>query len=135
MRFIMLVKASQDSEAGTMPSEQELTEMGRYNEELVDAGVLLSGEGLHESAKGARVSFSGGTTTVTDGPFDHPEQLVAGYWVLQVASRAEAIDWARRVPFTEGEVEVRQIFEAEDFADVSPEIVEKEAELRARIDQ
>lgn len=134
MRFILLVKASKDSEAGVLPSEAELTEMGTYNEQLVDAGVMVSGEGLHQSSTGARIKFHGDTTTVTEGPFDSPESLVAGYWVLDVASRDEAIDWARRVPFTDGEIEVRKVFEAEDFGDAAtPEVLEKEAELRARI--
>ena len=134
MRFMMLVKANSDSEAGTMPSEQELAEMGQYNEELVKAGVLLAGEGLHPTSNGARVKFSGSKPTVTDGPFAEAKELIAGFWIIQVKSREEAIEWARRVPFREGEVEIRQIFEAEDFgSEFTPELREQEENLRAQI--
>ena len=120
MRFMMIVKSNKDSEAGVMPSEEQATAMGRYNEELVKAGVLLSAEGLHPSSKGARVTFSGGKPTVTDGPFPDPENVAAGIWVLQVASKDEAVEWATRCPAPYGdgqdaEIELRQIFEAADF--------------------
>jgi len=118
MRFMIIVKASKDSEAGVMPSKQLLTEMGRYNEELVKAGVMLAGEGLHPTSKGARVRFSGSTRTVIDGPFPETSQLVAGFWMFQVASRDEAIAWVKRCPNPhEGdcEIEIRQVFEAEEF--------------------
>lgn len=134
MRFILLVKADKNSEAGVLPSEQELTAMGRYNEELVKSGVLLAGDGLHPSAKGARVTFSGGKPTVIDGPFAEAKDLVAGYWVIQVRSRDEAIEWASRVPFTGGEIEVRQVFELDDFGDAAtPELREQEERLRAQV--
>ena len=118
MRFMIIVKASKDSEAGVMPSETLLTEMGRYNEELVKAGVMLAGEGLHPSSKGARVRFSGDKRTVVDGPFPETNELVAGFWMFQVASREEAIEWVKRCPNPhpgESEIEIRQVFEAEDF--------------------
>ncbi|CAN5902797.1 YciI family protein [soil metagenome] len=134
MRFMMIVKANQDSEAGVLPTEQELAEMGKYNEELVKAGVLLAGEGLHPSSKGARVTFSGGRPTVTDGPFAETKELIAGFWLIQVKSREEALEWARRVPFQEGEIEIRQVFEADDFgAEFTPELREQEDRLRAQI--
>lgn len=134
MRFMMLVKANNDSEAGVMPSEQELAEMGQYNEELVKAGVLLAGEGLHPSGKGARVKFSGGKPAVIDGPFTETKELVAGFWLIQVKSREEALEWAKRVPFQEGEIEIRQVFEAEDFgAEFTPELREQEERLRAQV--
>ena len=134
MRFMMIVKASADSEAGVMPSTEELAEMGRYNEELVNAGILLAGEGLHPSSRGVRVRFSGGQPTVTDGPFTETKELIAGFWLIQVKSREEAVEWARRVPFREGEVELRQVFEAEDFgAEFTPELREHEDGLRERI--
>jgi hypothetical protein len=120
MRFMLLVKANEDSEAGVMPSEELLNEMGRYNEELVKAGVLLAGEGLHPSSKGARVRFSGDKRTVIDGPFSETKELIAGFWLIQVKSREEAIEWVKRapnpMPGTESEIEVRQVFDAEDFA-------------------
>ena len=115
MRFMIIVKASKDSEAGVMPSEQLLTEMGKFNEELVKASVMLAGDGLHPSSKGSRVRYTNDTVTVTDGPFAEAKALIAGYWLIQAKSRDEAIEWARRIPFQEGEVEVRQIFELEDF--------------------
>lgn len=140
MRFMVIVKATADSEAGVMPSEQELTDMGRYNEELVKAGVMLAGEGLHPSSKGVRVRFaSGGRTTVVDGPFTETKELVAGYWLIDVRSKDEAIEWVRRVPFTggvESEIEIRQVFEAEDFGDeFTPELREQEERLRAQTGQ
>ncbi len=122
MRFMVLVKANKDSEAGVLPDEGLLKAMGKYNEELVKAGVLLAGEGLHPSSKGARVKFSGGKRVVTDGPFTETKELIAGFWLIQVKSKQEAIEWASRIPFTEGEVvEVRQLFEASDFpSDILP---------------
>lgn len=134
MRFMVIVKANKDSEAGVMPSEKMLTEMGKFNEELVKAGVMLAGEGLQPSSKGARVKFSGGKTTVTDGPFAETKELAAGYWMWQVKSKQEAIDWLKRAPFEDTEVEIRQVFEAEDFGDeFTPELREQEERLRAQI--
>jgi len=134
MRFMVIVKASKDSEAGVLPSEQLLTEMGKYNEELVKAGVMLAGEGLQPSSKGARVKFSGGKTTVIDGPFAETKELVAGYWMWQVKSKEEAIEWLKRAPFEDTEVEIRQVFEAEDFGDeFTPELREQEERLRAQV--
>jgi hypothetical protein len=137
MRFIVMVKASADSEAGVLPSEQLLTEMGKFNEELVKAGVMLEGEGLHPSSKGARVKFSGSKRTVVDGPFAETKELVAGFWIWQVRSKEEAIEWAKRCPNptgAEGELEIRQIFEAEDFgAEFTPELREQEERLRAQV--
>jgi len=133
MRFMMLVRADKRTEEGVLPTEQELAEMMQYNEELVKAGVLLAGEGLHPSSKGARVKFSGGKAIVVDGPFAETRELIAGYWLLQVKSRKEAVEWARRVPFREGEVELRQVFEADDFGDAfTPELREQEERLRAQ---
>jgi hypothetical protein len=134
MRFMMLVKANDKSEAGTMPSEQELAGMGQYNEELVKAGVLLAGEGLHPTSRGTRVKFSGGKPAVTDGPFAEAKELIAGFWMIQVKSREEAIEWARRVPFEDGEIEIRQLFEADDFgSEFTPELREQEERLRAQL--
>ncbi len=134
MRFMVLVKANKDSEAGVMPSEKMLTDMGKFNEELVKAGVMLAGEGLHASSKGARVKFSGGKTTVIDGPFAETKELVAGFWVWQCKSKEEAIEWLKRAPFEDTEVEIRQIFEAEDFGDeFTPELREQEDRLRAQM--
>ena len=133
MRFIVMVKANADSEAGVMPTEEMLTEMGKFNEELVKAGVMLAGEGLHPSSKGTRVQFSCGKPTVVDGPFAETKELVAGYWIWQVGSKDEAIAWLKRAPFQDAEIEVRQIFEAEDFgAELTPELREQEARLRAK---
>ena len=132
MRFMVIVKANRESEAGTMPNEQMLAEMTKYNEELAKAGVMLAGEGLHPSAKGARVKFSGDKRSVTEGPFAATSELVAGFWLWRVSSREEAIEWLKRAPFREGEVELRQIFEAEDFGDaLTPELREREERLRA----
>jgi hypothetical protein len=134
MRFMVLVKADKNSEAGVMPSEEELTAMGKYNEELVKAGVLLAGEGLHPSAKGARVTFSGGKATVVDGPFTEAKELIAGFWLWQVKSKEEAIEWLKRSPFDGGaEIEIRQVFEADDFGDaLTPELRDAEERLRAQ---
>jgi hypothetical protein len=115
MRFMMIVKATKESEAGVLPSEEVLAEMTKYNEELVKAGALLDLSGLQPSSKGARVKFSGAKRTVTDGPFAETKELIAGFWLIQVKSKNEAIEWAKRVPFQEGEIEVRQVFELEDF--------------------
>jgi hypothetical protein len=134
MRFMVIVKANKDSEAGVLPSEKMLTDMGKFNEELVKAGVMLAGEGLHASSKGARVKFSGGQTTVIDGPFAETKELVAGYWMWQVKSKEEAIEWLKRAPFEDTEVEIRQVFEAEDFGDnFTPELREQEERLRAQV--
>jgi hypothetical protein len=132
MRFMILVKANPQSEAGAMPSEQELMEMGKFNEELVKAGVLLAGEGLHPSSRGARVRFDGGERTVIDGPFAETKELLAGFWLLQLKSRDEAIEWVKRIPFREGEVEIRQVFETEDFAESDPSGEIRAAEHRMR---
>jgi hypothetical protein len=135
MRFMVIVKANKDSEAGVMPSEKLLTDMGKFNEELVKAGVMLAADGLHASSKGARVKFSGGKTTVIDGPFAETKELIAGYWMWQVKSKEEAIEWLKRAPFEDTEVEIRQVFEAEDFgAELTPELREQEARLRAQVE-
>jgi hypothetical protein len=133
MRFMVIVKASEDSEKGVMPTEPELAEMGAYNEELVKAGVMLAGEGLHPSSKGARVRFEkDGSSTVIDGPFAETKELVAGFWILEVSSREEVIEWVRKAPFRDGEVEVRQVATADDFGDaMTPELREQEDRLRA----
>ena len=134
MRFMILVKASKESEAGTMPNEQLLTEMGKFNEELAKAGVMLAGEGLHPSSKGARVRFSGDKRVVTDGPFAGTKDLIAGFWIWQVNSKDEAIEWLKRAPFDNTEVEIRQVFEAEDFgAALTPELREQEERLRKHV--
>jgi hypothetical protein len=138
MRFMIIVKASKDSEAGKLPSQELLAAMGKYNEELVNAGVLLSGEGLQPSSKGARVRFSGDRRTVIDGPFAETKELIAGYWVWQVKSKEEAIEWVKRcpnpMPGTEAEIEIRQVFESEDFgAEFTPELREQEERLRAQV--
>lgn len=140
MRFMIIVKASPDSEAGVMPSEELLTAMGNYNEELVKAGIMLAGEGLHPSSKGARVRFSGDKRTVIDGPFAETKELIAGYWLWQVKSKEEAIEWVKRcpnpMPGTEAEIEIRQVFEAEDFgAEFTPELREQEERLRAQTEK
>src|SRR5512147_3016398 len=137
MRFMIIVKATKDSEAGVMPSKQLLTEMGKFNEELVKAGVMLAGEGLHPTSKGARVRFSGGKRTVIDGPFAETGELIAGFWLWQVKSKAEAIEWVKRCPNPHNEdteIEVRQVFEAEDFGpEFTPELREQEERLRAQV--
>ena len=137
MRFMVIVKADKDSEAGIMPSTELLAEMGKYNEELVKAGVLLAGEGLQPSSKGARVKFSGSKRIVTDGPFAETKELIAGFWLIQVKSREEAIEWVKRapnpMPGTESEIEIRQVFEADDFGEaLTPELREQEEKLRAQ---
>ena len=128
MRFMVLVKANEDSEAGVMPTTEMLTAMGKYNEELAKAGVMLAGEGLHPSSKGARVRFSGNKRTVIDGPFAETKELIAGFWLWQVKSKDEAIEWLKRAPFDGGtEIELRQVFEAEDFGEeFTPELREQE---------
>lgn len=135
MRFMMIVKATPATEAGVMPTTGELEQMGRYNESLVRAGVLLAGEGLHPSSRGARVAYRGSERTVVDGPFAESKELIAGFWMIEVASREEALEWARRVPFQEGEVELRQVHGAEDFAPADPtgELREAEQRLRAQV--
>jgi len=136
MRFMVIVKATKDSEAGKMPSERLLAEMGRFNEELVKAGIMLAGEGLQPSSKGARVRFSGKSRTVVDGPFTETKELVAGYWVWQCKSLAEAVEWVKRCPNpfeVDSEIEIRQIFEAEDFgAEFTPELRAQEERIRAQ---
>jgi hypothetical protein len=127
MRFMVLVKASPESEAGVLPSAELVAAMGRYNEELLKAGVMLAAEGLQDSSKGARIKFSGGKRTVTDGPFTEAKELIAGFWLIQVKSKEEAIEWASRVPFEDGEIEIRQVAEASDFP---PEIVPPEQAAR-----
>jgi hypothetical protein len=131
MRFMVIVKADKDSEAGVLPSRELLAEMGKYNEELAKAGVMLAGEGLQASSKGARVKFSGNKRTVTDGPFSETKELIAGFWLWQVRSKEEAIEWLKRAPFKEGEVEIRQVFEADDFGpEFTPELREQEERVR-----
>jgi hypothetical protein len=135
MRFMIIVKANADSEAGKMPSTELLTAMTEFNEELVKAGVMLAGEGLHPSSRGARVNFhSDGSTSVVDGPFAETKELIAGYWIIQVSSLDEAVEWVRRVPNPdreESQIEIRQVFEADDFGDeLTPELREKDAQLR-----
>jgi hypothetical protein len=135
MRFMLLVKADKASEAGILPSEKELAEMGKYNDELIKAGVMLAGEGLQPSSKGARVKFSGGKRTVVDGPFTETKELVAGFWLIQAKSKEEAIEWVKRVPFTgDAEIEIRQVFESEDFGPAfTPELREQEERQRAQL--
>jgi hypothetical protein len=137
MRFMILIKADKNSEAGVMPSEQLLSDMGKFNEQLVNAGVMLAGEGLHPSSKGARVRFSGSKRTVIDGPFAETKELIAGFWLWQVKSKEEAIEWVKRIPNpmpgTETEVEIRQVFEADDFGpELTPEVRALEERLRAK---
>jgi hypothetical protein len=132
MRFMVIVKADQRTEAGVLPSGDLLEKMGKYNEELARAGVLLAGEGLQASSKGARVRFEGARRSVVDGPFTETKELVSGFWILQVSSREEALEWVKKAPFRNGEVEVRRISEAEDFGEAfTPELRDKEAQLRA----
>jgi hypothetical protein len=134
MRFMLIVKATKDSEAGMLPDARMLSEMGKFNQEMIDAGVMLAGEGLHPSSKGSRVKFSGDKRIVTDGPFAETKELIAGFWIIQVKSKEEAIQWVKRVPNpmpgTESEIEIRQIFELEDFPDVPPEVKEQEEKFR-----
>ena len=134
MRFMVMIRADQNTEAGVMPSEQLLADMGRFNEELVKAGVMLAAEGLHPSARGARVRFDGARRSVVDGPFAETKELIAGFWLWQCRSLDEAIEWARRSPFRESEVEIRQVFEADDFgAEFTPELRAQEEHQRAEI--
>jgi len=134
MRVMVLLKADKNTEAGVLPDEKLLTAMGNYNEELVKAGIMLAGEGLQPSSKGKRVKFSGTKRTVTDGPFAETKELIAGFWLWQVKSKQEAIEWLKRAPFDQTEVEIRQVFEAEDFgAEFTPELREQEERLRAQI--
>ena len=137
MRVMVIIKANEESEAGVMPSEKLLTEMGKFNEELVNAGLMLDGEGLHPSSKGKRVKFSGGNRIVTDGPFAETRELIAGYWIWRVKSIEEAVEWVKRVPFdaesspSDAEIEIRPIFEAEEFgAEYTPELREQEDRIR-----
>ncbi len=135
MRFMVIVKASPESEAGILPSTEILAVMGKYNEELSKAGVMLAGEGLHPSSRGVRIKFSGSNRTVTDGPFTETKELIAGFWLWQVRSKEEAIEWLKRAPFGGGtEVELRQVFEAEDFGqNLTPELREREQRLREQV--
>ena len=136
MKFMVIVPANADSEAGVMPSEELLTEMGKYNEELVKAGVMLAGEGLHPSSKGVRVRFSGGQKSVIDGPFAETKELLAGFWLLQVKSMDEAIEWIKRAPMQDTELEIRPVFEADDFGEaLTPELREAVDRLRALVEQ
>jgi len=134
MRVMVIVKANPESESGALPNREILTEMGKFNEELVKAGVMLAGEGLHASSKGVRVKFGGGKSTVIDGPFTETKELIAGFWLWQVKSIEEAIEWIRRSPFRKGgeTIEIRRVFEAEDFTEMTPELKAQEAQLRAR---
>ena len=136
MRFMVIVKANEDSEAGVLPDTKILSEMGKYNEELVKAGVMLAGEGLHPSSKGVRVKFDGGKRTVIDGPFSETKELIAGFWLWQVKSKEEAVEWLKRAPFDGGaEIELRQVFETEEFgANLTPELREQEERLRAQLE-
>jgi hypothetical protein len=136
MRFMVIVKANEDSEAGVLPDAKILSEMGKYNEELVKAGVMLAGEGLHPSSKGVRVKFDGGKRTVIDGPFSETKELIAGFWLWQVKSKEEAVEWLKRAPFDGGtEIELRQVFETEEFgANLTPELREQEERLRAQLE-
>ena len=137
MRFMLIVKATPESEAGKMPSTELLAAMGKFNEELVNAGVLLAGEGLHPSSRGVRVHFSGKQRTVTDGPFSETKELIAGFWLIQVKSLAEAIEWVKRCPNpmeSDSDIEIRQVFEAEDFgAEFTPELREQEARIASKL--
>ena len=140
MRFLVMVKANKDSEAGVMPDERMLTEMGKFNDELVKAGVMLAGEGLQPSSKGTRISYSGSKRTVRDGPFTETKELVAGYWLWQVRSMDEAVEWVKRcpnpMPDSEGVIEIRQVFEAEDFGEAfTPELRKQEERQRAAIEK
>lgn len=137
MRFMVLVPGSPDTEAGAMPSTEELEEMTKFNEELVKAGVMLAGEGLHPTSKGARVRFDGGQRTVIDGPFTEAKEIVAGFWIWECASRDEAIEWLKRAPFDDGtEVELRQVFDAADFGEqMTPELLEADARMRAETER
>jgi len=136
MRFMVLVKANKDSEAGVLPDTTMLADMTKFNEKLANAGVLLAGEGLHPSSKGARVRFSGAKRTVVDGPFAESKELIAGFWIWKVKSKQEAIDWLKEAPFEDTEVEIRQVFEAEDFGDAfTPELRKQEERVRAKAER
>jgi len=136
MRVMVIVKADKDSEAGVLPSRELLAEMGKFNEELAKAGVMLAGEGLQASSKGKRVRFSGNKRTVVDGPFSETKELIAGFWLWQVRSMEEAVEWLKRAPFREGELEIRQVFEAEDFGEeFTPELREQEERVRQQVAQ
>jgi hypothetical protein len=131
MRFMMIVKSDERSEAGILPTEKELADMGRFNEEMVQAGIMLAGEGLQPTSKGARVVFAGGRPRVIDGPFTEAREIVGGFWLIQAKSREEAIEWAKRVPFVDGEIEIRQVFELEDFG--AGEAIDLHRQLRDRM--
>ncbi len=134
MRFMVIVKANKDSEAGILPDKKILADMMKYNEELAKAGVLLAAEGLHPSSKGARVRFSGTKLSVIDGPFTETKELIAGFWLIQARSKEEAIEWVKRVPMAESEIEIRQVFEASDFGEAfTPELKKKEERIRAQV--
>jgi hypothetical protein len=137
MRFMVIVKASKDSEAGILPSKEQFAEMGRFNEEMIKAGVMLAADGLQASSKGARIKYSGDQRVVTDGPFTETKELVAGFWLIQVKSKQEAIEWLKRAPFKDGEVEIRQMFEESDFPDdiIPPEHAAREQALRDQLHQ
>jgi len=136
MRFVVLVKANKDSEAGVLPTQALLAEMGKFNDELVKAGVMLAGEGLQASSNGARITYAGARRTVRDGPFTETKELVAGFWIWQVKNKAEALEWAKRIPFQEGEVEIRQVLEADDFgAEFTPELRKQDERQRAAIEK
>ena len=137
MRFMVIVKANEDSESGVMPSEAQLAEMGRYNEELVKAGIMLAGEGLHPSSRGARVRFEGSSRTVIDGPFAEAKELIAGFWLLQTESLEECVEWIKKAPFDGGaEIEIRQVFEADDFGEeYTPELRAQEDRMREEIER
>jgi hypothetical protein len=134
MRFIVLVKASKESESGAMPDRRELVEMGKFNEELIKAGLMLAGEGLHPSSEGARIAFSGGKPKAIDGPFAETKELVAGFWILKAKSKDEVVEWMKRAPFEDGVLEIRQIVEDEEFA-YAPEVVEHQKQMREQIAQ
>jgi hypothetical protein len=138
MRFMLIVKATKDSEAGVMPSAEQLAEMGQFNQQLVDAGVLLAGDGLHPSSRGKRVRFSGKNRTVIDGPFAETKELIAGFWIIQAKSIDEAVEWVKRAPnptLEDSDIEIRQVFDLEDFGDAAtPEIREHEAQMRAQVE-
>ena len=136
MRFMMVVKGNAESEAGVMPPPEAMEAMSKYNEELVRAGIMLSAEGLHPTSKGFKVAYDGPSKrTVVDGPFSEAKEVIAGFWIIETKTREEAIEWAKRAPFQEGELEVRQIFSDEEFAEIAPEVAAKEAELRAQIEK
>lgn len=135
-RFMVLVKANQESEAGRLPTEQELAEMGAFNQELVRHGVMLAGEGLHPSSKGVRIYYEGDSATVVDGPFAETKELIAGFWILQTRSLEEVVEWLKRAPFKDGQVEIRQVLEAEDFGEaMTPELRAQEERLRAEVEK